>query len=331
MEATFSVSVLLRVLVGVPGLCFLISYCYLAIWHGRLWLWDAVVHENGRLTLGGSLFYFDHFLGCSPMAAMFALCVAGGCTLGGAGRAVTQPQRARGVAAVLLIGVLVFLVATFVASVHVAGWERTQDYLYQRVERDGVISKGGNWNQLQLSNVPIALGILSVCVALTTASGPARAAGGLLPIGLAAAMSAALTGWSWNGWEAFLNPRWLAHSIRELATYPLTGVPLAVAGVVVIEYAVSGARRWTVRVGTPSAVLLGVAVAMVAGQFIMLRQTDVLAIAQRPSFAPLGLSLAYLLASHVFEHFLDFVFLGVFAGGVYALLRARQVQPGSRA
>jgi hypothetical protein len=326
VEATLSLRVLLGVLVGVPGLYFLVSYCYLAIWHGKLWLWDTLVHENGRLTLGGSLFYFDHFLGCSPMAAMFALCVAGGCALGSAGSAVTQPQRARRIAVVLLIGAAVFFVAAFVASVHVAGWERTQDYLYQRIERDGVTSKGGNWNQLQLSNVPVALGILSVCVALITGRGPARRAGGLLSISLAAASSAALTVWSWNGWEAFLNPRWLAHSIREVATYPLTGVPLAMAGVVAIEYVVSGARRWTVRVGTPSAVLLGVALAMVSAQFILLEQTDVLAIAQQPSFAPQGLSLGYLLASHVFEHFLDFAFLGILAGGVYALLRARHAE-----
>ncbi len=321
-ERTVRTSALVRSLVAVPCLYVALSYAYLANWHGTWWLWDTVVHENGRLTLAGSMYYFDHFLGCAPMATVFALILAGGCALAGGGGPLPAPERARRFGSALLLAAAVFFVVGFLASVHFAGWERTFDYLWQRIERDGVLSKGGNWNQLQLSNAPIALGMLGI--ALTLGPGrPGSRPAALAVLGLATAISAALTASVWPGWEAFRNPRWLAHSLRELATYPLTGVPLATAAIVLAEYWLSGAARWRIRPRAPAAALLGVAGALAALELAMLGGTDVLALAQRPSFAPQGLPVAYLLASHVFEHFLDFAFFAILASGVYALLRAR--------
>ena len=49
------------------------------------------------------------------------------------------------------------------------------------------------------------------------------------------------------------------------------------------------------------------------------RRADVLGMAQRPAFAPHGLSVPYLIAAHVFEHLLDFLLLALLAGGLYAL------------
>ncbi len=67
------VSVLTGLLLAPPTAYLAISYGYLAAWHGDLWLWNTVVHENGRLTLLGSLFYFDHFVALVPMVTLFAL------------------------------------------------------------------------------------------------------------------------------------------------------------------------------------------------------------------------------------------------------------------
>ena len=71
----------------------------------------------------------------------------------------------------------------------------------------------------------------------------------------------------------------------------------------------------------PSLVLIVIALLIIGGEFILLRNVNVLAIAQRPSFAAGGLSILYLLCSHVFEHFLDFVLIGPLTGGIYALVR----------
>lgn len=142
-------------------------------------------------------------------------------------------------------------------------------------------------------------------------------------IGLGLALSALLTISSWPGLGAFSNPRWLAHSLREMATYPLTGVPAAFAAVVLVEASLTGRSKWDIRFRWPSLALLALAGAVALLELAMLGDVDPLALAQRPSFAPQGLSIAYLLASHVFEHFLDFGWFAVLSAGLYALLRAQ--------
>lgn len=255
------------------------------------------------------------------MAAFFALVLGAGCAMGVAG-GLPAPERARRYAVSLLLAAAAFLAASFFASWQLAGWERTIDYLCQRIERDGALSTGGNWNQLQLSNVPIGLGILGVALLLAPERGRTNPAA-CAALGLAAALSATLTALTWPGWEAFANPRWLAHSLRELATYPLTGVPIALAAVVLVEQALTASPRWLIRLRAAPLALLAVAAAIALAELAMLGGADVRALAQRPAFAPNGLAIAYLLASHVFEHFLDFAFFAILAAGVYALFRGR--------
>jgi hypothetical protein len=122
-------------------------------------------------------------------------------------------------------------------------------------------------------------------------------------------------------WQAFLNPRWMAHSIREVATYPLTGIPIALAAVLLVERHLSGQSTWSVEPRSLSLVLIGLSLVLVAGQLIYLNKVDVMAMAQKPSFARGELSVAYLVSSHVFEHFLDFVLITPLTAGIYALTR----------
>ncbi|MGH9769656.1 MAG: hypothetical protein ACREAB_19700, partial [Blastocatellia bacterium] len=149
-------------LLALPITYFVIAYLYLGSWHRQTLLWNTLVHENGRLTLAGSLFYFDHFLGCVPMIVVFSLCTAGGIAMKGGVPPTPETSRAATIAAILLGTSALMALAAFIASVQTAGWERTLDYALQRVERDGVLSKGGNWNQQQLSNLPIALGAIGL-------------------------------------------------------------------------------------------------------------------------------------------------------------------------
>src|SRR5438445_6260213 len=128
----------IAVLLGLPAAYLSISYFYLAHWHRSVWLGNRVVHENGRLTLLGSLFYFDHFLACVPMVLLFALCTAGGLSLAGRAPPLLDPSRARLVAALCLAGSLALVAAAFVGSLVTVGRRRTLDYLLQRIERDGV-------------------------------------------------------------------------------------------------------------------------------------------------------------------------------------------------
>jgi hypothetical protein len=328
VSMSIRLDVLLLILMAPPVLYFVISYSYLASWHNKLFLWNSVIHENGRLTLLESLYYFDHFVGVVPMIVLFALCVAGGFSLGGVFPSIIDMSTAKVVTTILLTGSALIVLFAFLASIFTAGWQRTLDYAFQRIERDGVISKGGTWNQLQISNIPIALGTIGLTSALAISSknsvDPGNVnpmVGGIICIGLAAVLSITISALNWSGWQSFLNPRWVAHSVREIATYPLTGIPVAMASILLVEYYLSGVDKWTFQLHLPSILLLGTGIAFLIGQLIFLRNVDVLAIAQKPSFASDGLPIPYLLCSHVFEHFLDFVLIIPLSGGVYAFVR----------
>jgi hypothetical protein len=322
------VSVLVIILLTIPITYFVISYIYLVWWHNKIFLWNVLIHENGRLTLLGSLFYFDHFVACVPAIVVFALCTAGGVALAGHAPSGINLHRTAFVAIFLLVGAALMVFVAFIASVHTVGWQRTMDYAFQWVERDGIVSKGGNWNQLQLSNLPILLGTIGLSSAFvmfgkesgSKGSGPLTALA-LLCIGVAAALCIVISAFSWGGWKSFLNPRWLAHSLREIATYPLTGIPIALSGVLLVEYYLSGLHTWAVEPRSLSLILIGTGIGIAIGEVILIKDVNVLAIAQKPSFAVNGLSISYLLCSHVFEHFLDFILIGPLAGGIYALVR----------
>ena len=317
---------LMTTLLSLPLLYLLVAYGYLMWWHGRPWLLRTIIHENGRLTLLGSVFYFDHFVACVPMVTLFALCTVGGVAVTARIPVDIDPVRTWLMAVLLLGAAAVLIVVAFVAAVLTVGWQRTLDYALQRIERDGVLSKGGNWNQLQLSNVPIALGTIGSASALRLGASPGAPGGGRLFVGGIACIAAAtailvgLTMLTRCNWRVFRNPRWLAHSMREVATFPLTGIPLALASIVLTAHALSGPSTWIVQPGWLSLLLIGIAASIVAVEFAAVRNADVLALAQKPSFAAEGLSVFYLLAAHVFEHLLDFLLLAFLAAGLYALL-----------
>ncbi|MCS6953504.1 MAG: hypothetical protein RMK57_15345 [Bryobacterales bacterium] len=285
------------------------------------------------MTLLGSLFYFDHFLGCAPSVVFLSLCLAGACAWNTAGYQVAEASRARRIGLGLLAAASILVLISFVAAIHLAGWQRTVDYLFQSIERDGVSSKGGTWNLLQLSNIPMALAVIGIVTSFVGHGVPAGAREtrsqrnlGLLLLAAAALLSAAMTWWSWPGAAAFGNPRWLAHSLRELATYPLTAVPIAAAAVLGTERWAAGIGHVRLKLSPPSVLLIAISLTMALTQWLLVARVDVLALAQRPPFAPHGLPIGYLLASHVFEHFLDFLFFAMLSGGLYAAIRGLACQ-----
>lgn len=160
------------------------------------------------------------------MITVFALCTAGGFALTGQVPVLGEPARAGRVAAVLLGTAALMVIVAFLASVETAGWERTIDYALQRIERDGVLSKGGNWNQLQLSNIPVALGTVGLsCAIVRSRTEPASrdaglVSGGKLYLGVAFALMTAISAMTFTEWQAFLNPRWMRIAYERLRRIP---------------------------------------------------------------------------------------------------------------
>lgn len=221
-----------------------------------------------------------------------------------------------------------FLALCLALSLAAFGVEDTVAYILQRRQRAGGYAVGGSWN-LHLPSTVLMLLLIPPYLAaaahlLRLPLRPGAAGRGLLcaGAGLVVAMTLAvnlrtpapLVGlWS--------DPRYMAHSVRELATFPLTYLPLPLASFHWI------ARRPDAR--TPAdtygpallacAALLAVFLVGFGHQVRVSLDAGIPAMAQAPAFARGGsLSVPYLLSSHYFEHFLDSIYFWLLSLWLYA-------------
>lgn len=257
---------------------------------------------------------------------LYGMFTIGGFTLGAGDHIDIKMFHSGLLAFAFLACIALFVFVVFCASIKKAGWRRTIDYTLQRIERDGVMSKGGSWNQMQESNLPLNLILFSVSYFIGaslrfrgyTGLG-LNNYGGLLCIMIACALWAGPSVYFWPGRRSFLNPRWIAHGVREDATVPFTTFPLSLLGILVIH----GFRYKDIlyfkfdSIPALSLFLFLSGVFVVSGQLIILRKHSIHEMSQKPDFAPGGLSIPYLMTSHVFEHFLDLIFIILFSGGFY--------------
>ena len=67
----------LRILIIMPIVTYVISYLYLAYYHGKILVFNTIVHEGGTYTLLQDIFYASHFLGHIPVHTMIAFLFIG--------------------------------------------------------------------------------------------------------------------------------------------------------------------------------------------------------------------------------------------------------------
>ena len=304
-----------RLLLAIPVASYALSYCYLAGYHARFNLWPVVVHEGGRLTLLENTFYASHFLGHLPVLVTIALLFAG-CWLSMSPAPRESSVLARRWLAVAL-GLLLAASAA-ISFVHF-GNDDTLGFLLQQQQRPDLVTEGGSWN-LHLPSTMLQFGLIPVVVWVTRRifQRPVEWSRRGLGLVAAAVVVAVAVTWLVNGRPVaatlalWCDPRYLAHSVRELATFSLTYYPLPLAALLLADGDRETSRR------RMNGCDLGVALAgllCVAGmsyQVAVSMAHDVGSMAQHPDFARGGrLTVTYLLASHSFEHFLDSIFFAL--------------------
>ncbi len=312
-----------RLLLALPALTYALSYIYLAVYHRRLNLWNVIVHEGGLFTLLETTLYASHFLGHVPVHTLVALLFVGAYrTLTPDANAMKPRPRIAGYAILCLLG------ASLVFSLVHFGAEDTWAYILQRKQTVRLYVRGGSWN-LHLASTcllfawaPLYVLVFSLaCGKRTVCSCAGRgyflAAALFLPAFTLLANGGELIGPFAVAWS---NPRYLAHSVRELATFSLVYFPiplyLLVRGDPSLEPRMIWPRSRTLRIA--AGVLGADCMAALAWQCVAALSAGVGTLAQKPAFAKGGqLSILYLLSSHFFEHVLDTIYFVLLVCGLF--------------
>jgi hypothetical protein len=287
-------------LLGLPVVLLAGAYVWLALEHHTWNLWQVIVHESGRYTLGQTVFFFRHFLREVPVdVAMGLFCAAAVA----AAEPATQRRPPAGAAAILAVG---FIALAFVLA---AGEESSREALRDLLQfrtSDEDAAYGAHWNFHLLSTLwfgaaaPAAAALWAGRGGLVRFRGPAR--------------SLLAAGWGWVGLltivfgvhaEAFTSPRYIGHQAREILTHALITLPLTIG---LLRWATGlrsrsgGAGAPVERLAPSLQVLAGVAIAGIPIFLVLaFRNADLATTAQMHS------ALAGVVAGHVFEHVLDMV------------------------
>jgi hypothetical protein len=316
-----------RLLLTVPVLSYLLSYLYLALYHQQWNLWPVVIHESGRYTLLETTLYASHFIGHIPVLMTVALLMAGSwLSLAPAG-STPIPSRHLVLAMVSLAGLLA---ASLAISVSHFGAEDTLSFILQRKQQPDLYVEGGSWNlhlpstMLQFLLIPVvvwlARRLFGRPVQWSRRGAPWFAAAALVALGMTWWANSQPLGAVLDVWA---DPRYLAHSVRELVTFPLTYYPLPLALLLAREG--RNLRDSLSPTGWPDKAMTAAAGVFLVGfsyQVVVSLVNDVGALAQKPAFAEGGeLSIAYLLASHYFEHLLDTLFFALLTIILVAIAR----------
>jgi hypothetical protein len=252
----------------------------LAIYHKKWNLFRVTIHESGRYTLLGTIFYFNHFMRELFIDTFFVFA---------AYRIyrIHQPESTyEGGAGLALVAFSGFLIVVILGSLKAVGLKNTLLDLFQYRQLDHIVRFGSHWQMHFLSTLVILL--LLILPATLYIAQPLTEA--VVIILLFFVVSFVFR----TGKSAISDPRWLMHGGREIITFFFLAVsPTYAMAVESPDLEVS-----------PATLLLGLAIAGILFYiFSVYRQIEIKELAQS------GHGMAYLLTSHFFEHVLDYVYM----------------------
>jgi hypothetical protein len=298
------------VLIGVPLVSLALAYAALAAAHGRLWLWDVRVHENGVHTLGRTIFYPSHFLREVPTDIAMALFLVAALRRAGllpAARGRTWSGWAPGLAAALLA-------AALAATAARSGWASALLDLGQFRTRDDLSAYGSHWRFHWLSTLWFASA--SVVIARVASA----AVGGDARCGHDVGGHSWAVAWVWFAGltvvfglspEIVTDPRFVGHQAREILTHgPITCL-------LVVGSAVLMAGRFSP--GGPPTRAMPAAAGWLAPAVFVLVPTGLAALAiagGAMATAQTANGMSAVVAAHVFEHVLDYLFVWLIVFGI---------------
>lgn len=317
----------LAVCLGVPIGLLVAGYGWLAIDHGTLNLWNVVVHESGRYTLGETIFFFSHFLREIPVDVAYALFLATSfaSSVISSGDAVhnSRTLTAAFTAITTAAAAAMAALALIVASAH-HGFTHALYDLFQFRTRDDLFAYGSHWHFHWLSTIWFGVtAMLFVPFSTAVNSGndsephPVHPVVKWLPW-MYVTMLTLLFGISF---AIFTDVRYAGHQAREIITHgPITALLgmacLYIASVLLLR------RRSLSTIGSASILQIVADRWIAVGLFFVIPlylaiitwSGDAMAAGQSE------FGLAAMVGGHVFEHVLDYVFVALLTVSIYGWL-----------
>lgn len=272
-----------------PVLVWVVSYLLL-VREFRTWnLLPLMIHESGAHTLSQTVFYYDHFLRELPIDTLLASAILWSYS------ALAIPSGyALLDASVWRLGLGLFLMAVLWGSLRAVGLRSTLDDLLQARETDARKGWGSHWQMHFLSTAVLLVLLMLPGILLGDAASQQAWTVALFSVFFALSVLFRC------GFGAITNPRWVLHGAREVFTYfVIVALP---AFLPLLDRRLSGPLHFNI--ASLSAILVLTAAALYfASVFLDHRLNDV---------ASSKRGIVYLLSSHFFEHFLDFVYILLF-------------------
>jgi hypothetical protein len=298
-------------LAGIPAATLLGAYGWLALDHGTPAVFAVVVHENGRLTLAETIFYWRHALREVPLAGAYAVASLAAVAAYGPHRTRAPSLRWRATA---LGGAVLVVVVAWTATARTLGTGVAWQELHQTHLDDGAALQAGvHWRFHLLATVAYAAAAVVLAAGLCRGfdggwRAPSRATRACATGALALVVLVPTGIWGLTA-EPFADPRYLGHQAREVGTHLLVTLPLSFAALA----AVGGWRAGPGAAGVQPRPVRDVTVAAVAAAVAVayLGLGSVLADAARA--ARPGARLSSLVGAHYYEHALDYVLVTLLA------------------
>lgn len=294
----------------VPFITYCIAYLVLAQYHHTLLLMYRTVHESGAFTLIETIGYAPHALAHIPVHIVVALLFCGWYVrFGGPITLKGIDARLAAIICVSLIGVL------FLVSFSHFGADSTYAYISQNKQSEARYVPGGSW-LLHIPSMVTLIGVLPIYLSLFfwIWNIPQASMRKSRMFFSSAAIFASIYSYIFIAplmsslYASISDPRYVAHSIREIATFPFTYFPIPL-------YLLVRRSNGVVRTLHIRAIFLTALVTCIvlAYQLTIALRANVHTLSQQPSFTN-GDSLptSYLLASHYFEHVTDTIYFTCF-------------------
>lgn len=286
---------------AVPAAVLTASYAWLALDHGTPALWNVVVHESGRYTLAGTVFYFAHFLREVPTILAYALFLLG--MSAGAAPPSTVGGRAGAVRCGALAGAVAIIGVALIVTARSDGTRSALLDLLQYRTRDDLVEYGSHWHFHWLSTLwfgaaaglaPDAIRRITGCAALQRHRAWTIAAWSYFAV---LTLAFGLSG------DVLFDVRYAGHQVREIMTHTSVTGMLGI-GVLLSSRGIDAQRPARVALHPWLKTALTLVVFLVPAHlaFIALRG-DVMAEGQA------GQGLGGMVAAHYFEHSLDYLTL----------------------